>query len=237
MAIHAATRYGCRVSTTTISQEQHDVAVRRVREAGVEHLVEVLLEDYRDLTGTYSKLVSIEMIEAVGWQYFDTYFRRCSELLEDDGLMLLQAITADDRVYKTEKASKSFINTLIFPGGCLPSLEVIHDCLAGETDMRTVWLDDITHHYSETLRRWREDFVAHADEAERLGYDLRFRRMWTLYLAYVEAGFTERRIGDVQMLLAKPEWRGSLPDRDTSRVGEPSVARLAAEHPVRDLVQ
>ena len=100
------------------------------------------------------------MIEAVGWQYFDTYFRRCSELLEPDGLMLLQAITADDRVYKTEKASKSFINTLIFPGGCLPSLEVIHDCLASETDMRTVWLDDITHHYSETLRRWREDFVA-----------------------------------------------------------------------------
>jgi len=241
MAIHAATRYGCRVTTTTISQEQHDVAVQRVREAGVEHLVEVLLEDYRDLTGTYSKLVSIEMIEAVGWQYFDTYFRRCSELLEPDGLMLLQAITADDRVYKTEKASKSFINTLIFPGGCLPSLEVIHDCLAGETDMRTVWLDDITHHYSETLRRWREDFVAHAGEADALGYDLRFRRMWALYLAYVEAGFTERRIGDVQMLLAKPEWRGTLPDRE-SRVDEPSTAepsatRLAAEHPVGDLVK
>jgi len=245
MAIHAATRYGCRVTTTTISQEQHDVAVQRVREAGVGHLVEVLLEDYRDLTGTYSKLVSIEMIEAVGWQYFDTYFRRCSELLEPDGLMLLQAITADDRVYKTEKASKSFINTLIFPGGCLPSLEVIHDCLAGETDMRTVWLDDITHHYSETLRRWREDFVAHAAEADALGYDERFRRMWLLYLAYVEAGFAERRIADVQMLLAKPEWRATLPDRE-SRVEQPSVmvpsatrsaARLAAEHPAGDLVK
>jgi cyclopropane-fatty-acyl-phospholipid synthase len=245
MAIHAAARYGCRVTTTTISREQHDVARRRVREAGVEGLVEVLLEDYRDLTGTYSKLVSIEMIEAVGWQYFDTYFRRCSELLEPNGLMLLQAITADDRVYKTEKASKSFINTLIFPGGCLPSLEVIHDCLAGETDMRTIWLDDITHHYSETLRRWREDFVAHTPEAEALGYDVRFRRMWALYLAYVEAGFTERRIGDVQMLLAKPEWRGEVRGpvlarptpglRSSPWAG--SVPRLAAEHPAGDLVK
>jgi len=230
MAVHAASRYGCRVTTTTISQEQHDMALDRVRAAGLEDRVDVLLEDYRDLKGTYSKLVSIEMIEAVGWQYFDTYFRRCSELLEPDGLMLLQAITVDDRAYEGEKASKSFINTLIFPGGCLPSLEVIHRCLAEQTDMTTVWLDDITQHYSETLARWRETFTASAERAENLGYDERFRRMWELYLAYVEAGFRERRIGDVQMLMAKPQWRATLP---AGRL----APRLAAEHPVADRVQ
>ena len=229
MAVHAASRYGCRVTTTTISQEQHDLATDRVRAAGLEDRVTVLLEDYRDLEGTYSKLVSIEMIEAVGWQYFDTYFRRCSELLEPDGLMLLQAITIDDRAYEGEKASKSFINTLIFPGGCLPSLEVIHRCLAGQTDMTTVWLEDITQHYSETLARWRAAFAASADRAENLGYDERFRRMWRLYLAYVEAGFRERRIGDVQMLMAKPEWRGTLPAGGLA-------PRIAAERAHGDLV-
>jgi cyclopropane-fatty-acyl-phospholipid synthase len=233
MAVHAAARYGCRVTTTTISQEQHDLALERVREAGLEGLVTVLLEDYRDLRGTYSKLVSIEMIEAVGWQYFDTYFRRCSELLDPDGLMFLQAITIDDRAYEVEKASKSFINTHVFPGGCLPSLEVIHRCIASQTDMRTVWLDDITEHYGETLLRWREAFVEQASAAEEIGYDLRFRRTWELYLAYVEAGFRECRIGDVQMVMAKPEWRGSLPAGDLGLVGS---AGVSAEHPIGEPV-
>ena len=230
MAMHAASRYGCRVTTTTISREQYDLATERIAQAGLDHLITVLLEDYRDLTGTYSKLVSVEMIEAVGWPYFDTYFRRCSELLEPDGLMLLQAITIDDRAYEVEKASKSFINTHIFPGGCLPSLEVVHRCVARETDMRTVWLDDITPHYAETCRRWRESFVASEARAIELGFDARFRRMWELYLAYVEAGFRECRIGDVQLLLAKPDWRAPLP---VGGLGP----RLAAEHPVGDLVQ
>ena len=220
MAVHAAQRSGCRVTSTTISREQYDFALERVQDAGLSDRVTVLLEDYRDLTGTYSKLVSIEMIEAVGWQYFPTYFRRCSELLSDDGLMFLQAITIDDRAYEVEKASKSFINTHIFPGGCLPSLEVIHRCIAGDTDLRTVRLDDITEHYAETLRHWRERFLASAMLAEDLGYDLRFRRMWDLYLAYVEAGFREARIGNVQMVLAKPEYRGRL------------AAGRAAEHAV-----
>ena len=232
MAIHAASRYGCRVTTTTISREQHELANQRVREAGLEGLVTVLLEDYRDLRGTYSKLVSIEMIEAVGWQYFDTYFRRCSELLRPDGLMLLQAITIDDRAYEVEKASKSFINTHIFPGGCLPSLEVIHRCLARHTDMRTVGLDDITEHYVETLRRWREAFTRNAAAADQAGYDLSFRRLWKLYLAYVEAGFRECRIADVQLLLAKPEWRGRLPLRSNLRAGLP--AEDAGGHPVEE---
>ena len=139
-AVYAATTRGCKVTTTTISQEQHDVAARRVREAGVEHLVDLRLDDYRDLRGSYDKLVSLEMIEAVGWQDFGTFFEACSDLLAPNGTMLLQAITMDDRAYPVEKASKSFIRTYVFPGGCLPSLEVISKCIAKRTDMRTVHL-------------------------------------------------------------------------------------------------
>jgi cyclopropane-fatty-acyl-phospholipid synthase len=207
LALHAARRTGCRVTTTTISREQHALATERVRAAGLEDRVTVLLEDYRDLAGTYDKLVSIEMIEAVGWRDFDTYFRRCSELLEPDGLMLLQAITIDDRAFDVEKATKSFINQLIFPGGCLPSLGEIHRCVAQRTDMRSVGMEDITPHYVTTLRDWRERFDAQEPELDQRGYDERFRRMWRLYLAYCEGGFAERRIGDVQLLLAKPAFR------------------------------
>ena len=203
-AVHAATTRGCRVTTTTISREQHEVAARRIREAGVEHLVDLRLDDYRDLRGSYDKLVSLEMIEAVGWQDFGTFFERCSELLAPNGTMLLQAITIDDRAYPVEKASKSFIRTYVFPGGCLPSLAVISRCVARRTDMRTVHLEDLTPHYAETLRRWRANFEAATGELEALGYDERFRRLWRLYLSYCEAGFAERRIGLVQTVLAKP---------------------------------
>jgi cyclopropane-fatty-acyl-phospholipid synthase len=205
-AVHAALTRGCRVTTTTISSEQHDYASERVRHAGVSDRVTVLTCDYRDLRGRYDKLVSIEMIEAVGWQSIGTFFRRCSALLEPHGAMLLQAITIDDRAYEVEKASKSFIKEYIFPGGCLPSLEVIARNVARRTDLQTVTLEDITASYVETLRRWRHNFAASSGELERLGYDERFRRIWTLYLAYCEAGFAERRICDVQLLLAKPGW-------------------------------
>jgi cyclopropane-fatty-acyl-phospholipid synthase len=204
MAVHAASRYGCRVTTTTISTEQRESALRRVRDAGVEDRVTVLLEDYRDLRGRYSKLVSLEMIEAVGWQYFDTFFRRCSELLDPDGLFFLQAIVIDDRLYETEKAARSFANALIFPGGCLPSTEVIQRGISSQTDMSTVWLEEIGAHYARTLELWRERFVANADLAAELGYDEPFRRLWTLWLAMSEAGFRERRLRDVQALFAKP---------------------------------
>jgi len=206
-AVYAAGRYGCRVTTTTISREQHDYAHERVREAGLEDRVTVLLEDYRALEGSYDKLVSIEMIEAVGWQYFPTFFRRCSELLREDGAMLLQAIVIDDRAYEVEKAGKSFINTYIFPGGCLPSLEVISRSVARVTDFRQVHLEDITAHYATTLTHWRERFLAASDRVCELGYDKRFRRLWELYLSYCEGGFRERRIQDVQLLLAKPRFR------------------------------
>jgi cyclopropane-fatty-acyl-phospholipid synthase len=204
MAIHAARRSGCRVTTTTISRAQRELATRRVREAGLEGQVTVLLEDYRDLRGRYDRLVSVEMIEAVGWQYFDDYFRRCDELLTDDGLMLLQAITIDDRIYEIEKAARSFANTHVFPGGCLPSEGLIASCLARVTSMRQVWIDDITAHYPPTLAAWRERFFDAWDRLRTDGYDERFRRLWDFYLSSSEAGFRERRIGDVQALFAKP---------------------------------
>ena len=204
LAVYAAERFGCRVTTTTISREQHAYACERVREAGLEDRVTVLLEDYRELRGRYDKLVSIEMIEAVGWQHFNTFFRRCSELLNDDGLMLLQAIVIDDRAYHVEKASKSFINTYIFPGGCLPSMQVISRSLERVTDLRPVHLEDITEHYVRTLEHWRERFTGSTERLRALGYDERFRRLWDLYLSYCEGGFRERRIEDVQLLLAKP---------------------------------
>jgi cyclopropane-fatty-acyl-phospholipid synthase len=206
-AIHAAATRGCRVVTTTISREQHDYAVARVRQAGLEDQVTVLMRDYRDLRGTFDKLVSIEMIEAVGWQHIGRFFARCSDLLTPHGAMLLQAITIDDRAYEVEKASSSsFIREYIFPGGCLPSMEVIMRQVARRTNLQAVGLEDITASYVETLRRWRHNFVAHSDDLAELGYDERFQRIWTLYLAYCEGGFAERRICDVQLLLAKPLW-------------------------------
>jgi len=206
-ALRAAGTYGCRVTTTTVSAQQYETATRRVAEAGLSDRVEVLSLDYRDLEGRYDKLVSIEMIEAVGWRDFDTFFTRCSSLLAKDGSMLLQAIVIDDRAYAVEKASRSFIRTHIFPNGCLPSLEVIARCLARHTDLRTVGLKDLTPHYAETLRRWRANFAAAGTRLEDLGYDERFRRLWRMYLAYCEAGFAERRIGVVQIHLVKPQWR------------------------------
>ena len=206
-ACYAAERYGCRVTTTTISREQHAYATARVEAAGLQDRVTVLCEDYRDLRGRYDKLVSIEMIEAVGWQYFGRFFRRCSELLREDGAMMLQAIVIDDRAYEVEKAGRSFINTHIFPGGCLPSLEVIARTVSRVTDMRQVHLEDITEHYVHTLAEWRRRFLAAREQLDRLGYDERFRRLWQLYLCWCEGGFAERRIQDVQLLLAKPGYR------------------------------
>ncbi len=210
-AVRAASEYGCTVTTATISREQHDHAVARVRAAGLEGRVGVVLRDYRELRGTYDKLVSIEMIEAVGWKDFGTFFARCSELLAPDGLMLLQAITTSDRTYHVEKGNRSFMATYVFPGGCLPSSKVIARCVERRTDLRAVAVQDISAHYAETLRHWRERFAARRGELPSLGYDERFARLWELYLAYCEAGFRERRIRDVQVLLAKPGWRGAAP--------------------------
>ncbi len=209
-AVHAAATRGCRVTTTTLSREQYDVARARVRDTGLDDRVTVLLQDYRELRGRYDKLVSIEMIEAVGWRDFGTLFERFSALLAPDGLMLLQAITIDDRAYEVEKASRSFMRTHIFPNGCLPSLEVIARSVARRTDMRMVHLEDLTPHYAETLRRWRANVERESGRLAELGYDERFQRMWRMYLSYCEGGFAERRIGVVQSVLAKPRWHGSV---------------------------
>jgi cyclopropane-fatty-acyl-phospholipid synthase len=205
-ALHAARTHGCRVTTTTISANQYAYAREKVRREGLQDLVTVLDSDYRDLRGRYDRLVSIEMIEAVGWRNFDLFFERCSGLLASDGAMLLQAITVADAAYELEKAGRSFINTYIFPNGCLPSRRAIRRSLATATDMRILDVEDISPHYVETLRRWRESFTRNASRLARLGYDERFRRMWTLYLAYCEAGFAERRIFDFQILAGKPRY-------------------------------
>lgn len=206
-ALHAASTRGCHVTTTTISDEQYAHTRELVRRAGLRDLVTVRFDDYRDLRGQFDKLVSIEMIEAVGWRHTGSFLGACSELLVSGGAMLLQAITIDDRAYEVEKASRSFINQRIFPGGSLPSVESLSRDLARNTDLQLVELHDLTADYVTTLIRWRERFATHADELAGLGYDERFQRLWTLYLAYCEAGFAERRIADVQLVLAKPGCR------------------------------
>jgi hypothetical protein len=180
--------------------------------------------------GTYDKLVSIEMIEAVGWKDFGTFFERCARLLRPDGVMALQAITIDDRLYDVEKASRTFIRSHIFPNGCLPSLEVIARSVARRSDLRMVDLEDITPHYAETLRRWRANVESAGARLAELGYDERFQRLWRLYLCFCEAGFAERRISNVQVVLAKPRWRGHLAVAEAP--AQPSLvaaARVAVE--------
>jgi cyclopropane-fatty-acyl-phospholipid synthase len=221
-AIHAAATRGCRVTTTTLSREQQALALERVRDAGLSDRVTILLQDYRELTGAYDKLVSIEMIEAVGWKDFGTFFGRCASLLRPEGAMALQAITIDDRLYEAEKATRSFMKTLIFPHGCLPSVEVLARSVSRHGDLRVVDLEDITAHYPETLRHWRANVEAASDRLAQLGYDEHFQRLWRLYLCFCEAGFAERRIGDVQLVLAKPRWQGRLATRDA--VAPPAVA-------------
>lgn len=204
-ALYAASTRECHVTTTTISEHQYDYAREQVRMAGLQDRVTVLRQDYRDLQGQYDKLVSVEMIEAVGWRHTGTFLASCSRLLRPDGAMLLQAITIADYLYEAEKASRSFIKDHIFPGGSLPSLRSLTQDLSRRTDLRIASVQDLTPHYVPTLRSWRQRLLRHAEELSQLGYDQRFQRTWTLYLAYCEAGFAERRIGDVQLLLIKPE--------------------------------
>jgi cyclopropane-fatty-acyl-phospholipid synthase len=208
-ALHAASRYGCRVTTTTISQQQYLLARQRIAEAGLSDRVEVLLTDYRDLTGEYDKLVSIEMVEAVGAAFLDTYFRQCARLLKPQGAMLIQAITIADQRYQATLKEVDFIQKHIFPGGFLPSVTALTQAMTQASDLRGVHLEDIGPHYATTLARWRENFLHRIDAVRELGYPERFIRMWLFYLGYCEAGFIERDIGTVQMLLAKPGWRGA----------------------------
>lgn len=204
MALYAARNFGCRVTTTTISKEQHALAVERIAQAGLSDQVTVLLEDYRDLEGTYDKLVSIEMIEAIGHQYLDTYLAKCASLLKEDGLALIQAITIEDSRYEQALASVDFIKRYIFPGSFIPCVSAITGAAARASDLRLVNLEDFGPSYALTLNHWRQRFLARLGEVRALGYDERFIRMWEFYLCYCEGGFIERSIGDVHLLLARP---------------------------------
>jgi len=206
-AIHAATHYGCRVTTTTISDRQHEMAQQRFAAAGLSDRITLLKQDYRDLTGTFDKLVSIEMIEAVGHHFLDEFFRVCSERLKPEGMLLLQAITIRDQVFDWHKHNVDFIKRYIFPGSCIPSVTAISKAVADKTDLRIFHLEDLTAHYARTLRLWRENFFHNIDRVRHLGFPEAFIRMWEFYLCYCEGGFAERYLGDVQILMTKPMCR------------------------------
>ena len=203
-AIHAASRYGCNVTTTTISKAQYDLANQRIKAAGLENKITVLLKDYRVLEGKFDKLVSIEMIEAVGYQFYDTYFAKCAALLKADGMALIQAITIADQRYESAKRSVDFIQRYIFPGSCIPSVTALLTSVTHASDFRLFNLEDIGPHYARTLAEWRIRFFANIDKVRALGYPEEFIKMWEFYLCYCEGGFEERALGDVHLLLVKP---------------------------------
>ena len=205
MALFAAQHYGCKVTTTTLSKEQFDYTQARVEALGLQDQVTLLLEDYRDLTGQYDKLVSIEMIEAVGHHFLSSYFKQCSHLLKPHGLMLLQAITIREQRYEQAKSSVDFIQRYIFPGGALPSVQKMLEIVGKDTDMNLMHMEDFGLHYAKTLRLWHENFRRAHGRLTELGYDEYFLRLWEFYLCYCEGGFLERSIGTAQLLLAKPQ--------------------------------
>jgi len=207
LAIHAAQHYGARVTTTTISDAQHDYAQARVAQLGLNDRITLLRSDYRDLQGSYDKLVSIEMIEAVGARYLDTYLGKCAALLKSSGAMLLQAITIQDQHYRAALRGVDFIQRYVFPGSFIPSISAITDSLRRVTDLKVFHLEDIGPHYARTLSLWRRNFLDHLTQVRQLGYSEQFIRLWEFYLCYCEGGFAERQLGDVQMLLTKPACR------------------------------
>ena len=209
-ALYAAGRHGCRVTTTTLSEEQFAFVGRRVADAGLSDRITVLRQDYRDLRGTFDKLASIEMIEAVGHEHYETYYRCCARLLGPRGRAVIQAITIADERYETARREVDFIKRHIFPGSCIPSRAVLARA-ASRTDLRLVQADEIGLHYAETLSRWRRRLAANGDRAARLGFDARFRRLWEYYFCYCEGGFLERAIGAAQLLYAKPAASVALP--------------------------
>jgi len=209
-AVHAARHYGCHVTTTTISKEQHALAEQRVREAGLQDRVTLLMEDYRDLHGQYDKLVSIEMIEAIGAEYLDTYMSTLQRLLRPDGVGLLQAITIEDHRYEQARRSVDYIKRFVFPGSFIPSINAIMAAKTRVTDLQLIGQHDFGHSYALTLRAWRQRFMAQLPAVEAQGFDARFCRLWEFYLAYCEGGFLERSIGVSHLLFARPGHRPQL---------------------------
>jgi cyclopropane-fatty-acyl-phospholipid synthase len=203
-AIHAARNYKCKVTTTTISSEQYDLAKQRVKEAGLEDKIDILLTDYRDMDGKYDKLVSIEMIEAVGHKYLPTYFKKCASLLKPDGQMLIQAITMPDQRYDRYLKTSDFIQQYIFPGSCVPSFTAITNACTSGSDLKIRYVEDFGLDYAKTLNIWRKEFNNHIEDVRKLGYGEDFIRLWNYYLCYCDAGFLERYTGVSHILLNKP---------------------------------
>ena len=202
-SIHAAKNYGCSITTTTISDAQYEYAKARGVEEGLESKINVINKDYRKLDGQYDKIVSIEMIEAVGYEYISEYFSKLSSLLKPNGLLALQGITYNDQNFDNYKDSVDFIKKYIFPGSCLISISQIIDVIKNKTDLSMIDMEDITRHYAETLNRWRKNFMNVLPEVKEMGYSKAFINMWEFYFLYCEAGFLERNIGDVQLVFAK----------------------------------
>lgn len=220
MAIHAAREYGCRVTTTTISHEQHELANQRVLEAGLQRRITLLELDYRDLTGHFDKLASIEMIEAVGYRNFDAYFAKCGQLLRAEGSFVMQGIVMPERGYDEYLRSVDFIQRFVFPGGCLPSLGAILESVGRSSKLRFIHAEEFAAHYAETLLRWRKAFHQQIAEVRRQGYTERFIRLWDYYLCYCEAAFEERHIGVMQL-----QFDGAACRRDAVRISELATQR------------
>ena len=204
LAVHAAEQHGCRVTATTSSQDQAQVALQRARQSQASNNIELLTTDYRQLNGTFDRLVSIEMIEAVGHRYYDTFFRQCSQLLQRQGTMLLQAIILPEQRFAAYRKSVDFIQRYIFPGGALPSLGILLKSIGRVSDLRLVEVEDFTADYARTLRYWKETFLARQEEVLQLGFSKEFLRLWTYYLCYCEALFAERYASLLHLRLAKP---------------------------------
>lgn len=203
-ALYAAQHYGCHVTTTTISENQYALAQQRIATAGLSDKITLLKRDYRQLEGQFDKLVSIEMIEAVGWQYYDTFFATCSRLLKPDGRALIQAITITDQRYEQARQNVDFIQRYIFPGSCIPSVQALLTASGQASDLRLIEQQDYAEHYARTLKAWWERFQLNREAIAAQGYNETFQRMWQFYLCYCEGGFRERSIGVSHLLFAKP---------------------------------
>ena len=206
-AIYAAQNYGCHVTTTTISEQQFLYVKNKIKQLKLSKKITLVKKDYRQLTGKYNKLVSIEMIEAVGHHFYDTYFSKIASLLTDDGVALIQAITIRDQRYKAALKSVDFIQKYIFPGSTIPSVTSMQESLTRSTDMTIFDIQDIGSDYARTLNAWKVKFVANKARIKELGFDAEFMRMWFFYFCYCEGGFKEKVISDIHLHLTKPLYR------------------------------
>jgi|TARA_B110000259_G_scaffold88300_1_gene102751 cyclopropane-fatty-acyl-phospholipid synthase len=209
-AIYAAKNYGCHVTTTTISKEQYKYVREKIKQLKLEKHIKIIFKDYRELTGKYDKLVSIEMIEAVGHKFYDSYFQKVSELLNQNGDALIQAITIRDQRYKRAIRTVDFIQKYIFPGSCIPSINAMQNAITGSGDMVIDDVRDIGNHYAKTLATWREKFTLNKRSIIKLGFDERFLRMWEFYFCYCQGGFLEKSISTIHLHITKPNYRNKI---------------------------